>query len=554
MKKFWLDVMKDKKIRKRFLIIIVLLIYIPIFLNIFINYKSIISIITKERIEASDQVLYKTSQSVDYNIDNLKKNIYEIANHNGYNASLYQYDKVEEKYQKRIDDSLQKKLNEVKDENYFIDELTYVAYNDNFFSNEEDHRIIEKKFLESKVYKEFLDGEEDQVWIYNDEKKDYLEEDFQESLIVLQKLTYIIPEEMADKNNIQEKDRTFYTGILVTFVNIDALNALYKDIPVSDIHNISIYNNEGEILFNHKEDLELSSEVKNVIDNYTDIETKEMNYKDESILLSVSKINSIDGWYLSTIQSMDSIVGKTKDSLVKSFLILGFVGLIISLWIILELLFFSKLITEKEVSNYRLEVMEDMNSKLRMYKHDFFNQLQIIQGLLEMKQIDRAMNYLVDVVKEGRLLTSRYKIGIPEIEATIYSAINKAKKLGIEVDIDFVELPKDISINLYDLSKILTNLLKNAIQALEASEADSKVLKIEIYDNMGDYVFSVYNNEPVINEDIRDDIFKKDFSTNGSKDRGLGLYIVKNLIEKNGGNLDLVIDDGNYFIIRFPHK
>ncbi|MBS4535382.1 Spo0B domain-containing protein [Clostridium sp. D2Q-14] len=552
MKIFLLSIMKDKKIRIRFLILIILLIYIPMILNIFINYKSTMSIITKERIESSNQVLYKTTQSIDYNIDNLKKDINEIANDNGYNASLYQYDKVEEKYQKRVDSYLQEKLNEVKNENYFIDHLIYVTYNDKFFSNEEEHKIIEDEFLKSKVYREFLKDERDQIWIYNDDETSYLKDDYEESLIVFQKLNYMIPKAMAEKHNVQEKDRNFHAGILVTIVNIDALNSLYKDILVNDIYDISIFNDKGEVLFNNKEDLNLSSEVKDSIDKGINIETKEIDYNNKKVLLSISKIESIDGWYLSTIQSMDSIIGETKESLRESFLMLGFVGLIISLWIILELLVFSKLMTEKEVSNYRLEVTEDMNSKLRIYKHDFFNHLQIIQGLLEMKQSDKALNYLQDVVKEGRLLTSRYKIGIPEIEATIYSAINKAKKVGINVEIDFIELPKNININLYDLSKILTNLLKNAVQALEVSGFDNKVLKIEIYESVGDYVFSVYNNKPIIKEEIRDNIFEKDFSTNGDKNRGLGLYIVKSLVEKNNGSLDLIIDDGNYFIVRFP--
>nr|WP_286673041.1 Spo0B domain-containing protein [Anaeromonas frigoriresistens] len=198
--------------------------------------------------------------------------------------------------------------------------------------------------------------------------------------------------------------------------------------------------------------------------------------------------------------------------------------------------------------------MEDMNSKLRMYKHDFFNHLQIIQGLLELKQPERAKKYLTDVVKEGRTITSRYEIGIPEIEATIYSAINKAKNSGIDVEINSTELSEEIGVNLYDLSKILTNLLKNAIQALETSEEDHKLLKINIYEDLGEYVFSIYNNTPIISEEIRENIFNKGFSTKGKKDRGLGLYIVKKLIEKNGGNIELDIDEGNYFIVRFPNN
>lgn len=553
MKNYLLGVMKDKKIRMRFLVLIILLIYIPIFLNIFIIYKSTISTIKKERVEALDQVLYKATQSIDYNLNSIEKVVVEIANDNPSNASLYSYKESEEKFQKRMDEFLKERLTQSKNKNHLIDQLTYVSYTGDFFSSEEKYQFNENKFIDSKIYKEFLKSDEELLWDYNNGKRDFIEGD-NEVIIILHKLSYEIPNIIMKRKNILEKDRIAQVGVLVTILDVNTINSLYKDIPINDIQDISIYNNEGKVLFKDKENSNLSNEVKNMIDDDRDIDTKEIYYNNEDFLLSVSKIKTIDGWYLSTIQSLDTVIGETKSSLLSSFLILGVVGLVIALWIILELLFFSKLITEKEMSSYRLEIMEDMNGKLRMYKHDFFNHLQIIQGLLEMGQSDRAKKYLTDVVKEGRTITSRYEIGIPEIEATIYSAINRAKKSGIDVEVSSIELSEDICINLYDLSKILSNLLKNAIQALEKVKDDHKLLKIDIYESLGEYVFSIYNNTPIISEDIRDDIFIKGYSTNGSKDRGLGLHIVQKLIEKNGGNIELIIDDGNYFIVRFPVK
>ena len=118
---------------------------------------------------------------------------------------------------------------------------------------------------------------------------------------------------------------------------------------------------------------------------------------------------------------------------------------------------------------------------------------------------------------------------------------------------DCMKLESNLSVKIYDLTKILTNLLKNAMYALDKAEDDGKKLTIRIYEELGDYVFEVINNVPVISEDLRSQIFEKGFTTKGKAGSGLGLHIVKRLVEKNKGDIELKVDEqGNHFIVRFP--
>lgn len=91
--------------------------------------------------------------------------------------------------------------------------------------------------------------------------------------------------------------------------------------------------------------------------------------------------------------------------------------------------------------------------------------------------------------------------------------------------------------------------------ALTNSDSDMKILKIEISYELGYYIFKITNNVPIIPEDIREKIFNKGFSTKGDNGNGLGLFIIKRLVDKYGGDLKLVVDEnGNNFIVSIPEK
>ncbi len=94
---------------------------------------------------------------------------------------------------------------------------------------------------------------------------------------------------------------------------------------------------------------------------------------DRNYLIGLEKLTT-NSWYTSIIIPIDKIIEPTKKSLFKSLRII----------IIIEIFILSNLMTRNEMSSYRLDVIEKMNDKLRMYKHDFNNYLQIVHSLLEM--------------------------------------------------------------------------------------------------------------------------------------------------------------------------
>lgn len=94
----------------------------------------------------------------------------------------------------------------------------------------------------------------------------------------------------------------------------------------------------------------------------------------------------------------------------------------------------------------------------------------------------------------------------------------------------------------YALMSVFHNLFTNA---MEASESGKIELDIEQAETEKEYIFSVSDNGPGISEEFQNEIFEPGFSTKinystGAVSRGLGLNIVKDIIENQfGGHIGL---------------
>lgn len=100
--------------------------------------------------------------------------------------------------------------------------------------------------------------------------------------------------------------------------------------------------------------------------------------------------------------------------------------------------------------------------------------------------------------------------------------------------------------------EVFTNILKNALQALEGRE-DGEVIVV-LKDGGGEVQISFSDNGPGIAEDIRDRIFMPNFTTK-STGTGLGLAISKNIVEGSGGTISFETSEkGTKFLVCLKKK
>ena len=103
------------------------------------------------------------------------------------------------------------------------------------------------------------------------------------------------------------------------------------------------------------------------------------------------------------------------------------------------------------------------------------------------------------------------------------------------------------------ISQVIINLLKNAIQAIEASPSGTENghIHIRAYCNEAEAVLiEISNNGPAIPTDIAEHIFIPFFTTkeNGS---GIGLSISRQIMRLSGGNISLIPGKETTFVLKF---
>lgn len=200
---------------------------------------------------------------------------------------------------------------------------------------------------------------------------------------------------------------------------------------------------------------------------------------------------------------------------------------------------YKKLTESNRLLQEGLENLGRLNDKLRMDRHDYLNHLQIIYGLMELGEYDEMNSYLKKVYKELLKTGKAIKTSKPAINALLAAKLAECDSKGIELLIEVKSDLKDIRIEDWELCKVLSNLVDNAVRALDESDKEEKIISINITETKEKYIFDVEDNGPMIPEELRNQIFKKGVTTKKTEGHGMGLAIVSKIVNENNGEVKM---------------
>ena len=224
----------------------------------------------------------------------------------------------------------------------------------------------------------------------------------------------------------------------------------------------------------------------------------------------------------------------------KFYLTLCVISVVILVTCILLLLkSYLRLKNRNETLRESIENLGRLNDKLRMDRHDYLNHLQVVYGLMELKEYEDMNSYLRTVYKELMKTGKAIKTSKPAINALLAAKSAEAETRGIEFLIEVKSDLSKLSIEDWELCKVLSNLIDNAFKALEESDKETKKVRIDITETPDKYLFDVENNGPMIPSDLRESIFKRGFSTKKEEGHGMGLSIVSEILLANRGSIRL---------------
>ena len=187
-----------------------------------------------------------------------------------------------------------------------------------------------------------------------------------------------------------------------------------------------------------------------------------------------------------------------------------------------------------------------------LMRHDMGNRAQIARGYMEVlkdtelteeqkKFVDRA----IKMIEESQEMTQKvrnidrardkHKLGrfkLDEIiEKALSSYIPHAEENGITIEYDG-KGGEVIADEMAD--DIFSNIIGNAIEHSGCSR-----IKISVNDEKEFYRVTIEDNGKGIPRDMKDKIFKWGFRGRESRGSGLGLYLVKTIVESYGGRVEL---------------
>ncbi|MCQ8213540.1 GHKL domain-containing protein [Cetobacterium somerae] len=188
----------------------------------------------------------------------------------------------------------------------------------------------------------------------------------------------------------------------------------------------------------------------------------------------------------------------------------------------------------------------------RENNHEFKNQLQVISGLIQLKKYDLVQEYMKNLENSNmKILTEIANISDYYILGILIGKFSVIKEKGIlfTIDQDSVLFREHGSITSLDIITIVSNLLENAIEALEKSKTENKQIELLLLEDEDSIQITVFDNGLKIDPIIKEKMFERYVSSKG-ENRGIGLSLVKSKIELYNGRFILEeVEGGKYFTI-----
>ncbi len=172
-------------------------------------------------------------------------------------------------------------------------------------------------------------------------------------------------------------------------------------------------------------------------------------------------------------------------------------------------------------------------------------QLQLLRK--RVYRMETLIDGLLQYSRVGRTQTPSEKVDVSELLAEITDSLNPPATFNIEIA---PEMPVFITKKLL-LSQVFANLISNAIKHHPRDDGN---LKISVEDSGEFYLFTVADDGRGIDPKNNDKVFTI-FQTLESRDRkentGVGLSIVKKIVESEGGKISLDSEFGKGATFRF---
>lgn len=228
----------------------------------------------------------------------------------------------------------------------------------------------------------------------------------------------------------------------------------------------------------------------------------------------------------------------TLDTLVEISSTLIMVSVVATIFLAGYLLRVTERDARLETELRHFEEKHNLNLKIQVERHDFYNHLTAVYGYVKAGHYIQAESYIENLYQNVRHIKNLLNIEPPELAALLNVKQEDAKARGIEFHWQVNMENNNLPLSPEDITHLAGNLLDNALEAAQASNAPKVDLSLGC--NKLGLELRVSNNGNPIPQGMKRNIFDAGYTTkDASRHSGLGLYIITQIITRHGGQLEL---------------
>ena len=189
----------------------------------------------------------------------------------------------------------------------------------------------------------------------------------------------------------------------------------------------------------------------------------------------------------------------------------------------------------------------NMMDTLRAFNHECLNKLHIILGYLQTGEIDKAKEFIINsnLVSSQSVRDTANALRVSEVCALVIGKMMHAAESGIRLSLEPGSslMERDLLMEPGEYVTVIGNLLENAIEELKESGEKNGEIHLGVFAKPGVNVISCEDSGRGIDPVMLDRIFIRGVSTKG-KNHGTGLYLVKQVADKYGGEISVETEPG----------
>ena len=196
---------------------------------------------------------------------------------------------------------------------------------------------------------------------------------------------------------------------------------------------------------------------------------------------------------------------------------------------------------QRELIETHYKEVDNMYKKMRGWRHDYRNHIQMMKALASNGDLEGIKAYLDKLDTDLNTVDTVIKTGNAMADAILNSKISLAQSKDINVNVD-AHIPVKLKMSELDLCCIIGNLFDNAIEASLELPPDKRMIRVYM-DMKGSQLYISFTNLTAGKK------LKKIgnlFSTTKGEGHGLGLIRMDGIVDRLGGYLSRNSEDGAF--------